>query len=92
MCHIDDMYKSYESGAGARKRDIRVNTEMRKFVREALALAVGEERTKELGDDTDLFAAGVDSLQAGRTRNVCQMSLELGGATLGQNGRSCWIH
>lgn len=81
----DKVYERYEHGSGQRKLSITAEVDMRAFVRGALATALGEERTAQLKDDTDLFAAGVDSLQARRVRNACQMRLELGGVTLGHN-------
>jgi hypothetical protein len=87
---IDGVYDRYERGSGAKKVRIGAPAEMRRFVRGALGGAIGEGRTGALRDDADLFAAGVDSLQAGRVRNACQMRLELGGATLGQNS-ACFL-
>ena len=55
------------------------------FLYETIIATLGENSTKGLTSDTDLFEFGVDSLQATRVRNVISKSLEMGNITLGQN-------
>ncbi|BEI91212.1 uncharacterized protein CcaverHIS019_0400320 [Cutaneotrichosporon cavernicola] len=80
---IDGVYVRFEQGTGLPKRDITNQEEMEAFLSDTLRVTLGE--VEGLERDTDLFAFGVDSLQATRVRNALQKDLELGGATLGQN-------
>jgi thioester reductase-like protein len=80
---IEEVYARFERGTGAPKRDIASPVEMEAFLADTFRAPLGE--ADGLERDTDLFAFGVDSLQATRVRNALQKGLELGGATLGQN-------
>lgn len=82
---IEAVYDRFERGTGAPKRDINDQGEMETFLADTIRGALGDKAASGLEPDTDLFAFGVDSLQATRVRNVVQKSLELGDATLGQN-------
>lgn len=82
---IDTIYERFEQGNGAAKRNIISKPELEAFLTDATVTALGEKSSTNLTPSTDLFAYGVDSLQATRVRNVIQKSLELGSATLGQN-------
>jgi len=82
---IGEIYDRFERGTGAPKRDINDKAEMEEFLRETILGALGDKAAPGLSSDTDLFAFGVDSLQATRVRNVISKSLELGNASLGQN-------
>lgn len=82
---IDAVYDRFERGTGQPKRDITDKTEMEKFLRDTILGALGDKAGPGLASDTDLFAYGVDSLQATRVRNVISKSLELGDVSLGQN-------
>jgi hypothetical protein len=56
------------------------------FIINTIAKTSETSKVEKLDKLTDLFAFGVDSLQATRIRNVLQQSLELGGKVLGQLG------
>ncbi|ORY34306.1 putative L-aminoadipate-semialdehyde dehydrogenase [Naematelia encephala] len=81
---IDAIYERFEQGTGQPKRDIQDQGEMEAFLTETVTTALGDKAAKGLTPDTDLFAFGVDSLQATRVRNVISKSLELN-TKLGQN-------
>lgn len=81
---IDSIYDRFERGTGAPKRNIATQAEMESFLHET-TLAVLGDKTAKLDVSTDLFAYGVDSLQATRIRNVIQRSVDIGDAKLGQN-------
>lgn len=83
---INAIYDRFERGTGQPKRDINDKGEMEQFLRDTILGALGEKAAPGLTADTDLFAYGVDSLQATRVRNVISKSLELGeNVSLGQN-------
>jgi len=82
---INEIYDRFEKGTGAPKRVIEDKSEMEHFLRETILTALGDKAAPGLTSDTDLFAYGVDSLQATRVRNVISKSLELGTISLGQN-------
>lgn len=82
---IDAVYDRFERGTGQPKREIQDQAEMEGFLTETILTAMGSKAASDLDSATDLFAYGVDSLQATRVRNVLSKSLELGGASLGQN-------
>lgn len=84
---INEIYDRFERGTGAPKRDITDKSEMESFSRDTILGALGDKAAPGLTADTDLFAYGVDSLQATRVRNVISKSLELGddAPPLGQN-------
>lgn len=54
-------------------------------MRETIITALGDKGSENLTTTTDLFAFGVDSLQAARFRNVISKSLDLGGRPLRSN-------
>lgn len=81
---INAVYERYESGSGQAKREITSQEEMQAFLHETISTAIGS-KGSDLTASTDLFAYGVDSLQAMKIRNVITKSLELGNKTLGQN-------
>ncbi|KAK8847380.1 hypothetical protein IAR55_005238 [Kwoniella newhampshirensis] len=83
---IDAIYDRFERGTGEPKKDITSKPEMEAFLTETILTALGEKASTGLTPTTDLFAYGVDSLQATRVRNVITKSLELGdNVKLGQN-------
>jgi NAD(P)-dependent dehydrogenase (short-subunit alcohol dehydrogenase family) len=82
---INAVYDRFEKGTGAPKRDINNQAEMEEFLKDTILTALGEKAAPGLNSDTDLFAFGVDSLQATRVRNVISKTLELGNISLGQN-------
>ncbi len=82
---IGEIYDCFENGNGQAKKVIETQQDMEAFLEDAVVTALGSKHTGKLSRDTDLFAYGVDSLQATRVRNVIMKSVELGGATLGQN-------
>lgn len=96
---IDDIYERFErggNGPGQPKAQIETQDEMEAFLTQTIGDVLGPSTTisssagggrGELGPETDLFAYGVDSLQATRVRNVINKGLELGDyhTSLGQN-------
>jgi NAD(P)-dependent dehydrogenase (short-subunit alcohol dehydrogenase family) len=84
---IDTTYERFEKGTGQPKRDINDQAEMEAFLKETILAAIGEKAKSagELTTTTDLFAFGVDSLQATKVRNALIKSIELGEVKLGQN-------
>lgn len=82
---INDVYDRFENGSGQPKQDIDSQDQMERFLEDTIVKAFGSKHTGKLTRDTDLFAYGVDSLQATRIRNVITKSIELRGVTLGQN-------
>lgn len=94
---IDDIYERFESGGpGQSKAQVETQDEMEAFLTKTISEVLGPSTTLsssagggrgELGPETDLFAYGVDSLQATRVRNVINKGLELGEhqVSLGQN-------
>ncbi|WVR04609.1 hypothetical protein IAU60_001620 [Kwoniella sp. DSM 27419] len=83
---ISAIYDRFEHGTGQPKKDIATKREMMSFLAETILTALGEKAAEGLSPSTDLFAYGVDSLQATRVRNVITKTLELGqGVNLGQN-------
>ncbi|OCF58832.1 L-aminoadipate-semialdehyde dehydrogenase [Kwoniella mangroviensis CBS 10435] len=83
---INAIYERFEHGTGQPKKDISNKPEMEAFLTETILTALGEKASAGLTPTTDLFAYGVDSLQATRVRNVITKSLELGeNVNLGQN-------
>lgn len=83
---LDEIYDRFENGNGAAKL-ILSKPELEKFIFDAIVQTLGATRSAALNNTTDLFAFGVDSLQATRIRNICQKELDLGGHTLGQNSK-----
>lgn len=81
---IDAIYGRYETGSGQAKKDINDQVEMEAFLRETISDSIGP-KGSGLTKNTDLFAFGVDSLQAMKIRNIISRSLELGVEPLGQN-------
>ncbi|KAK4688566.1 hypothetical protein P7C73_g1542, partial [Tremellales sp. Uapishka_1] len=81
---IDDIYDRFENGTGQPKQDLTTESDLEAFLIETIESTLKDSKTK-ITRETDLFAYGVDSLQATRIRNVISKSLELNGATLGQN-------
>jgi aryl carrier-like protein len=81
---IDALYSGFENGTGQAKRVLGDQEEMQIFLRDTITNVLGN-KGEDLESNTDLFAYGVDSLQATRIRNVIQKSIELNGRTLGQN-------
>ncbi|GHJ89085.1 hypothetical protein NliqN6_5487 [Naganishia liquefaciens] len=81
---IDSVYERYESGSSQVKREITSQEEMEAYLHETIAGAI-RSKGSDLTATTDLFAYGVDSLQAMKIRNVISKSLELGNKPLGQN-------
>jgi hypothetical protein len=82
----DAIYDSFETGISATKLDLS-KSELEGFILKAIAKTLGASKSIDLNKTTDLFAFGVDSLQATRIRNICQKEQELDGKTLGRNSR-----
>ncbi len=61
--------------------------ELEAYIFATIAKALGPNRSAKLDRKVDLFAFGVDSLQATRIRNSMQKELELGAHGLGQTGK-----
>ena len=61
--------------------------ELEVYIFVTIAKALGPSRSAKLDRKVDLFAFGVDSLQATRIRNSLQKELELGTHSLGQTGK-----
>ncbi|GBE77228.1 putative three-domain protein [Sparassis crispa] len=81
---IDSVYDRFENGTGSTKLDLS-KAELQEFIYKAIVQTFGASKATKLTKSTDLFAFGVDSLQATRIRNICQKELELNGHTLVQN-------
>ncbi|ESK87402.1 l-aminoadipate-semialdehyde dehydrogenase [Moniliophthora roreri MCA 2997] len=84
---IEDIYSRFEAGSNDQQK-LRLTTqeEMEKYLLGTIARAVGPVKATKLTRDVDLFAFGVDSLQATRVRNSCWKELDLGkDVSLGQN-------
>ncbi|KAI0726890.1 L-aminoadipate-semialdehyde dehydrogenase [Fomitopsis betulina] len=81
---IDDIYDRFENGSDTNKLDL-PQSELEDFILNAITQTLGSTKAAKLTKTSDLFAFGVDSLQATRIRNICQKELELNGRTLGQN-------
>lgn len=96
---IDEIYERFErggSGPEQSKAQVETQDDMEAFLTKTIGDVLGPSTTSssvsgggrgELGPETDLFAYGVDSLQATRVRNVINKGLELGEhhISLGQN-------
>jgi len=80
---IDDVYDRFEREAEVEKITLPRNG-LEGFIINTIAKTSGTSKVEKLDKITDLFAFGVDSLQAIRIRNILQRSLELGGKVLGQ--------
>ncbi|KAK7060800.1 hypothetical protein VNI00_000533 [Paramarasmius palmivorus] len=84
---IEEIYARFEAGAND-KQKLRIGSpeELENYLLKTIAKAVGPIKAAKLTRDVDLFAFGVDSLQATRVRNSCWKELDLGGGVnLGQN-------
>ena len=82
---IDAVYERFERGSGQPKLDINDKDTLQKFIIETIDNTL-KEKESGITPSTDLFAYGVDSLQATRIRNVLVQRLELGAdRELGQN-------
>ncbi len=82
---IDDIYERFENGNGQAKQIITDLAAMEAFLKQTIVAALGSKHSNTLNSTTDLFAYGVDSLQATRIRNVISKTVELNGKILGQN-------
>lgn len=95
---IDDIYERFErGGAGQSKIQADTQDEMEAFLTTTISEVLGPTTSMssssagggrgQLEPETDLFAYGVDSLQATRVRNVINKGVELGAhpVSLGQN-------
>jgi len=79
---IDELYsESQERGS------LRLDLEgLRMFLRKEISSLLEDDRREALGNDTDLFSLGVDSLQASRIRSIILKNIDLGEqGQLGQN-------
>lgn len=70
------------------KQNLTTVSSLESFLTQAIVQTLGSTKSKNLTRESDLFAFGVDSLQATRIRNICQKELELEGVVLGQNSES----
>lgn len=82
---IDAVYERFEQGTTGPKRVITDQEEMETYLIQVVTKVLGPKAPAELKPSTDLFAYGVDSLQATTVRNLLFKTLELGGGKLGQN-------
>ncbi|KAF5367566.1 hypothetical protein D9758_003797 [Tetrapyrgos nigripes] len=82
---IESVYARFEQGdPGTAKKRFNRN-ELEDYLLDTLRKTIGSVKAAKLDRDVDLFALGVDSLQATRVRNTCQKDLDLGDHVLGQN-------
>lgn len=82
---INAVYERFELGTTGPKRKIDNQEEMEAYLVDVITKVLGPKVSDALNPSTDLFALGVDSLQATTVRNVLFKTLELGDAQLGQN-------
>ncbi|KAK4703977.1 hypothetical protein P7C70_g2238, partial [Phenoliferia sp. Uapishka_3] len=83
---IDEAYERLEGNDGRKdeeKKDVGNVEQMEKHLLGLMGKITGAKTTIDL--ETDLFAAGLDSLQAGRIRNSIQREFNLGGNKLSPN-------
>ncbi|KAK4150503.1 male sterility protein [Chaetomidium leptoderma] len=88
---IEATYDAADAGSGETR--VMVEPELRQFLKAALSHVTGRgseessgnRESEEVGDDTDFFVLGLDSLQALQLRSQILRSVALGGKTLGQN-------
>jgi len=81
---IDAAYDAADASSGEVKA--MAEGELKRFLRDALCAVMGNGSvSEEVGDDTDFFALGLDSLQALQLRSRILRSFDLGGKSLGQN-------
>ena len=85
LLHEDSVYDRFERGVEVHKITLPLN-ELEDLIFNIIAKTVGPAKATKLNKIADLFAFGVDSLQATRIRNTLQQSLDLDGKALGQNG------
>ncbi|KAG7093526.1 putative NRPS-like protein biosynthetic cluster, variant 2 [Marasmius oreades] len=83
---IESIYTRFEQGSDdTRKIEITSKEALEEYLLDTIKRAVGPSKAPKLTMDVDLFAFGVDSLQATRVRHSVQKELDLGGVILGQN-------
>lgn len=87
----DEIYDRYERGAGGPKLDL-TKPDIEKLILDTFIQTLGRDRAQGLNKSVDLYAFGVDSLQAMRVRNICQARLDLRGHQLSHNGSSLTCH
>ncbi|THV03189.1 L-aminoadipate-semialdehyde dehydrogenase [Dendrothele bispora CBS 962.96] len=82
---IESIYTRFEQGSSEIVRKRLNKDELENYLLEVITKTIGPAKAAKLDKQADLFALGVDSLQATRVRNICQKELDLDGHTLGQN-------
>ncbi|KAF9266782.1 L-aminoadipate-semialdehyde dehydrogenase [Marasmius fiardii PR-910] len=83
---IESIYTRFEQGSDdIKKLEITSQEALEGYLLDAIKKTVGPGKATKLTKDIDLFAFGVDSLQATRVRNSAQKELDLGDVVLGQN-------
>jgi carbohydrate kinase (thermoresistant glucokinase family) len=80
---IDELYNRLEIGAsGTRNLE---GSELREYLKAEILRFVPGLHESDIGDKTDLFSLGVDSLQSTRLRGAILQEIQLNGHTLSQN-------
>ncbi|KAJ7593365.1 L-aminoadipate-semialdehyde dehydrogenase [Mycena floridula] len=82
---IDAIYMRYSGEETVGTRVISDQPEMESYLLDLISRTHSDPSKPPAKKDDDLFAYGVDSLQATRMRNVLGKELDLSGASLGQN-------
>ena len=79
---IDAIYEAGENSSG----DLALSEEeLRRFLHAEMVLLLSLQDPTILGDDTDFFSLGVDSLQAIQLRGILSRRIDLGGQKMGSN-------
>lgn len=77
---------AYEEFNGALEKVAMGKEELLNFLRREIENTLAENQKGVLGDDTDLFALGIDSLQASRIRSaILRHGIDTGNNTIGEN-------
>ncbi|KAJ3895239.1 L-aminoadipate-semialdehyde dehydrogenase [Lentinula edodes] len=82
---IDGLYSRFEAGHSEDEKLLLSKPEVEDYLLQIITRTLGSTKASKLDKKADLFAFGVDSLQATRIRNICQKELDLGDHVLGQN-------
>jgi hypothetical protein len=82
---IDSIYDRFESQYHTEEKLTLGKAELEEYLLSVIRKNIEASKAVGLTKSLDLFALGVDSLQANRIRNVIQSQIELRGVVLGQN-------
>ncbi|KAJ4473884.1 L-aminoadipate-semialdehyde dehydrogenase [Lentinula aciculospora] len=82
---IEDIYSRFDAGHSNDEKLYLSKAELEDYLLHTIAKTLGSTKAPKLDKKVDLFAFGVDSLQAIRVRNTCQKELDLDDHILGQN-------